>query len=44
MADLRLELRCGIDQLLALEWKYLLPISLLNLLLISFLTLMQWHF
>ncbi len=36
--------RLRIDQLLALEWKYLLPINLLNLILISFLTLMQWHF
>ena len=36
--------RLPIDQLLALEWKYLLPINLLNLILISFLTLMQWHF
>ncbi len=36
--------RLRIDQLLALEWKYLLPISLMNLLLISFLILMQWHF
>jgi NADH-quinone oxidoreductase subunit H len=36
--------RLRIDQLLALEWKYLLPINLINLLLISFLTLMQWHF
>jgi len=36
--------RLRIDQLLALEWKYLLPISLMNLLVISFLILMQWHF
>ncbi len=36
--------RLRIDQLLALEWKYLLPINLINLILISFLTLMQWHF
>jgi NADH-quinone oxidoreductase subunit H len=36
--------RLRIDQLLALEWKYLLPINLMNLILISFLTLMQWHF
>lgn len=36
--------RLRIDQLLALEWKYLLPISLMNLMVISFLTLMQWHF
>lgn len=36
--------RLRIDQLLALEWKYLLPLNLLNLVLISFLTLMKWHF
>ncbi|MEK6782283.1 MAG: NADH-quinone oxidoreductase subunit NuoH [Bacteroidota bacterium] len=36
--------RLRIDQLLALEWKYLLPINLMNLILIAFLTLMQWHF
>ncbi len=36
--------RLRIDQLLALEWKYLLPISLMNLLVISFIILMQWHF
>ena len=36
--------RLRIDQLLALEWKYLLPINLMNLIVISFLTLMEWHF
>jgi NADH-quinone oxidoreductase subunit H len=36
--------RLRIDQLLALEWKYLLPINLINLVVIAFLTLMQWHF
>jgi NADH-quinone oxidoreductase subunit H len=36
--------RLRIDQLLTLEWKYLLPVNLLNLVLISFLILMQWHF
>lgn len=36
--------RLRIDQLLTLEWKYLLPVNILNLVLISFLTLMQWHF
>lgn len=36
--------RLRIDQLLALEWKYLLPINLFNLVLISFITLMKWHF
>ena len=36
--------RLRIDQLLTLEWKYLLPINLINLVLISFLILMGWHF
>ena len=36
--------RLRIDQLLTLEWKYLLPLNLMNLLLIAFLTLMKWHF
>jgi NADH-quinone oxidoreductase subunit H len=36
--------RLRIDQLLALEWKYLLPINLMNLIVIAFLTLMEWHF
>jgi NADH-quinone oxidoreductase subunit H len=36
--------RLRIDQLLTLEWKYLLPVNILNLVLIAFLTLMQWHF
>ncbi|WP_339811063.1 NADH-quinone oxidoreductase subunit NuoH [uncultured Imperialibacter sp.] len=36
--------RLRIDQLLTLEWKYLLPLNLMNLLVIAFLTLMQWHF
>jgi NADH-quinone oxidoreductase subunit H len=29
---------------LNLEWKYLLPISLFNLLLVTFIALMGWHF
>jgi NADH-quinone oxidoreductase subunit H len=36
--------RLRIDQLLTLEWKYLLPVSLVNIILIAFLTLMGWHF
>ena len=36
--------RLRIDQLLTLEWKYLLPVNMINLVLIAFLTLMQWHF
>lgn len=36
--------RLRIDQLLNLEWKYLLPISMLNLLLITIMAIMGWHF
>lgn len=36
--------RLRIDQLLTLEWKYLLPINLVNLILVAFLTLKGWHF
>jgi NADH-quinone oxidoreductase subunit H len=36
--------RLRIDQLLTLEWKYLLPISVLNLLLMSLVALKGWHF
>lgn len=36
--------RLRIDQLLNLEWKYLLPISLLNLLLVTAVAILGWHF
>ena len=36
--------RLRIDQLLNLEWKYLLPISMLNLLLVTLMAIMGWHF
>lgn len=35
--------RLRIDQLLKLEWKYLLPINLVNLLVMAFIVLMGWH-
>lgn len=36
--------RLRIDQLLTLEWKYLMPISLLNLLLVALIVINGWHF
>ena len=36
--------RVRIDQLLALEWKYLMPIGLFNLLLMTLVVVFGWHF
>lgn len=36
--------RLRIDQLLNLEWKYLLPISMINLLLVTLMAILGWHF
>ena len=36
--------RLRIDQLLNLEWKYLLPISMINLLIVTLMAIMGWHF
>jgi len=36
--------RLRIDQLLNLEWKYLLPISMINLLLVTAMAILGWHF
>jgi NADH-quinone oxidoreductase subunit H len=36
--------RLRIDQLLNLEWKYLLPISMLNLLIVTAMAILGWHF
>lgn len=36
--------RLRIDQMLTLEWKYLLPINLVNILLMSLVALNGWHF
>ncbi len=36
--------RLRIDQLLNLEWKYLLPISMLNILVVTLIAIKGWHF
>ena len=36
--------RLRIDQLLNLEWKYLLPISMFNILLVTLMAILGWHF
>jgi NADH-quinone oxidoreductase subunit H len=36
--------RLRIDQILTLEWKYLLPINLVNIIITAFIVLMGWHF
>ncbi len=36
--------RLRIDQLLNLEWKYLLPISMFNILLVTAMAILNWHF
>lgn len=36
--------RLRIDQLLNLEWKYLLPISMINIILVTLMAILGWHF
>ncbi|MEO8149213.1 MAG: NADH-quinone oxidoreductase subunit NuoH [Bacteroidia bacterium] len=35
--------RLRVDQLLTLEWKYLLPISMVNIILVTVMAIMGWH-
>jgi NADH-quinone oxidoreductase subunit H len=36
--------RLRIDQLLNLEWRYLLPIGMVNILLVTVIAILKWHF
>ncbi len=36
--------RLRVDQLLTLEWKYLLPISMVNTIIVTVMAIMGWHF
>jgi NADH-quinone oxidoreductase subunit H len=36
--------RLRVDQILTLEWKYLLPINLVNILLMALVVLTKFHF
>jgi NADH-quinone oxidoreductase subunit H len=36
--------RLRIDQLLTLEWKYLMPLCLINIVIVAFIVMMGWHF
>jgi NADH-quinone oxidoreductase subunit H len=36
--------RLRIDHILVLEWKFLLPINLVNILLMTLIVLKKWHF